>query len=240
MGKNRKRKRPAHGESEAAAYSSVSSFKWLEPVEGPRTPHSFFKESYCVSRNASKRENEGTTNDGDDHNDKIQNQIIHRHVNGLCIVTLGDGSVVPPKYDIKSIEFLAKEAPPSSTGEKRRRQAKMLKGGSVDNAVTPSTIIAQLKCSQTKGDCNYDQGEEEEEILVIPVYSCVWGTILELNHSITPEILADDPLLDGYLAIILPSGDFPPINHVNGAKQKAEEAGNDEPASEEKKLENDT
>lgn len=238
MGNSSKRKRPGYGESEAAAYSGVSSFKLIEPVDGPRTPHSFFKESYSVAINTSKFENEQTKTDDDDRNNKIQTQIVHRHVNGLCIVTLGHSVVAPNNnHNIKSIEFLTKEAPPSSTGEKRKRQAKMLKGGSVDNTVTPTTIIAQLKCSKSVGN-------DDEEEISIPVYSCVWGTILELNHSITPEVIADDPLLDGYLAIILPSGDFPPRNH-NAAKTKAGEKGeeeeerNDTEAPEKKKLKAD-
>jgi len=61
--------------------------------------------------------------------------------------------------------------------------------------VFPTTVIAEMRRAS---------GEP------IPILACVWGTILELNHSITPDILFDDPLLDGYLAVILPSGPFPP------------------------------
>jgi hypothetical protein len=71
----------------------------------------------------------------------------------------------------------------------------MLKGGKVEDAVTPTTIIAKLRLKS---------GE------AIPLYACVWGTILEVNHSLTMDILFDDTLLDGYLAVILPSGGFPP------------------------------
>jgi hypothetical protein len=186
MGKNRKRKRP-YGESTSLAYSSIS-FKSREPIEGPRTPHSFFSSSYSVSIADEKC----TESDGDatENSDKIT-QVVHRHVNGLCIVTIGD--FVPSS--VKSIEYLVTEAPTSSAAEKRKRQAKMLKGGSVEDAVSPSTAIANLIL---------------ESGTSIPLHACVWGTLLELNHCLTPEVLSDDPLLDGYLAVILPSGNFPP------------------------------
>lgn len=93
--------------------------------------------------------------------------------------------------------MVAKEAAACSAAEKRKRQAKMLKGGKVDDAVTPRTIIAKLKL---------ESGE------TLPLYACVWGTILEVNTALTVDILFDDPLLDGYLAVILPSGNFPPRN----------------------------
>ena len=46
----------------------------------------------------------------------------------------------------------------------------------------------------------------------IPFYACVWGTIVELNPEILvrPNLLVDDPLMDGHLAIIHPAGTFPP------------------------------
>jgi hypothetical protein len=44
----------------------------------------------------------------------------------------------------------------------------------------------------------------------IQIPAGVWGTVLELNTNVTPELLKKDPLLDGYLAIIMPTGPFPP------------------------------
>ena len=48
--------------------------------------------------------------------------------------------------------------------------------------------------------------------ITIPFYACVWGTIVELNPEILvrPNLLLDDPLMDGHLAIIHPAGMFPP------------------------------
>ncbi len=120
-------------------------------------------------------------------------QVVHHHVNGLCIVTAG--SRLPEKSIIDGIEFVAKEAPTCNAAEKRKRQAKMLKGSKVDDTVSPTTVIAKLNLASGK---------------TVPIFACVWGTILELNHSLTTDVLVDDPLLDGYLAVILPSGKFPP------------------------------
>jgi hypothetical protein len=195
MGKNRKRKRP-YGESTLLAYSSAS-FKLREPAEGPRTPHSFFSSSYSVSIGDDKC-TESHENEKEDSGSITQ--VVHRHVNGLCIVTIGD--IVPSA--VKSIDYVVTEAPASSAAEKRKRQAKMLKGGSVADAVSPSTVIANLILEN--GDS-------------VPLHACVWGTLLELNRSLTPEVLADDPLLDGYLAVILPSGTFPPKSTANQDKE---------------------
>jgi hypothetical protein len=38
----------------------------------------------------------------------------------------------------------------------------------------------------------------------------VWGTVLEVNANLSPELLRRDPALDGFLAIVLPTGPFPP------------------------------
>jgi hypothetical protein len=190
--RGRNRKRP-FGESSKIAYSSIS-FEARESTGRPRSPHRFFSSSHTatVSKDTEKGVPEDTQKDQNAATSAFNiNQVVHHHVNGLCIVTAGEK--LPPS--IKSIQFVAREAPACSNGEKRKRQAKMLKGGNVEHSVTPSTVIAQLEL---------ENGE------TIPLYACVWGNILELNQSLTPEVLVDDPLLDGYLAVILPSGNFPP------------------------------
>ena len=146
-------------------------------------------------------------------------QVIHHHVNGLCIVTVGE--TLPPassQVKIQSIEFVVSEAPPSSAGEKRKRQSKLLRGGGgggggganndsnnnklMKGIVTPSTIIANLKVIDN----------DTATTTTIPIYACVWGEVIELNHKLTSslDILQKDPLIDGYVAIILPTGKFPP------------------------------
>lgn len=183
-----KRKRP-FGESLRVAYDSIS-FSPIASSHHPRSPHRFFKESY----NAVIEENISVPAINNEDKPSFElSQVVHHHVNGLCIVTAG--SKLPEKSMIADIEFVAKEAPTSSAAEKRKRQAKMLKGGKVDHSVSPTTVIAKLSLKS---------GE------TVPIFACVWGTILELNRSLTPDVLLDDPLLDGYLAVILPSGSFPP------------------------------
>jgi len=159
---------------------------------------------------------QGTTDlSNTNNNSLVPKLVVHQHVNGLCIVTAGDvGAWLSSLYpthnhqtiqNFLQIEFVATEAPSCSAAEKRKRQAKMLKGkGNIDHIVTPLTVIAKLIVSNPNDDDNIAERTE------FPLYAGVWGTIIELNHGLSPKVLLDDPLLDGYLAIILPSGSFPP------------------------------
>mmetsp|Transcript_5789 Transcript_5789/g.11315 ORF Transcript_5789/g.11315 Transcript_5789/m.11315 type:complete len:271 (-) Transcript_5789:1843-2655(-) len=214
---SRKRKRPL-GNTLTEAYSSVS-FAPRKSTGMPDSPDFFFSASYNVGLSESTADEErkdvaySGVNNGSVH---IQ-QVVHHHVNGLCMVTAGDFSI-PPSKALKSIRFIAKEAAPCSNAEKRKRQAKMLRGrGKVDptGTVSPSTVIAELIVEDKKTD-EISGTEDVKEIgkintTIIPLRACVWGTILELNSgALTPQVLLDDPLLDGFIAIILPSGRFPP------------------------------
>ena len=183
MGRRNNRKRP-FGETIRNEYSSTT-FATRQSSGRPRSPHRFFSSSYTVK---------GSTQQTTTSPNTIIKQVVHKHVNGLCIVTAGE--TIPSS--VMSIKFVVNEAPASSAAEKRKRQAKMLKGSKVEDTVSPTTKIAELKL---------------EDGTVIPLSACVFGTILELNKSLTPEILKDDPLLDGFLAVILPSGDYPPPNN---------------------------
>lgn len=131
-------------------------------------------------------------------------QIIHRHANGLCVVTAGSG--LPSLKDVVRIEFVAQVADPCSAGERRKNIAKLLKKGRLfnnnnsDGIVTPTTEIARVHLQSGS---------------FISLCSCVWGTILELNTKVTAQQLVQDPLLEGYLAVILPTGPFPPRPRTN-------------------------
>jgi hypothetical protein len=209
----KKRKRPFGG-SLSAAYSTVSSFTARPSTGRPDSPHFFFKSSMAVSFNHISK-------DDDNHDIQIP-QVVHQHVNGLCIVTVADSYTlrVPPSSKVESIRFVVQEAPTCSAAEKRKKQAKMLKGGTVVGAVMPATVIAELTIvtmEETDDEKVNDTpiasrhtSSVTKRTTIVPLYACVWGTILELNHRLTPELLRDDPLLDGYLAVILPSGRFPP------------------------------
>eukprot|EP00980_Cylindrotheca_fusiformis_P017147 scaffold5276_cov134-Cylindrotheca_fusiformis.AAC.14 len=188
------RKRP-YGETTRKEYASAA-FEERRSTGHPRSPHSFFETSHSVSFTDLPPESP--------YMKHAIKQVVHKHRNDLCIVTAGEN--IPS--GVKSIKLVANEAKACSGAEKRKRQAKMLKGKEVEDAVSPSTVLAELQL---------ESGE------VIPLHACVFGSIIEVNENLTTEILADDPLLDGFLAIILPSGSFPPreshhVKHDNQAK----------------------
>jgi hypothetical protein len=195
---NRKRKRPFRESSYKTAYARIS-FEARADSGRPGSPHRFFASSYLASYSAA--ENTAI----DTHNGSALSQIVHHHANGLCIVTAGEK--LPAS--IKSIKYEVKESPDCSAAEKRKRLAKMQKGSSssslAEGAVSPSTVIAILEL---------ETGES------LPVYACCFGLVLEINHQLTPEILKRDPVLDGYLAVILPSGTFPPPKSMPGAEDQ--------------------
>ena len=176
MGK-RSKKRP-FGEITKREYASIK-FEERQAVEHPRSPHSFFETSHDIIFTDS------------DVPVEIK-QVVHKHRNDLCIVTAGEK--IPP--NVKSIKFVAGEAPAFSAAQKRKRQTQMLQGQKVDDSVSPSTTLVELEL---------ESGDK------VALKACVFGTVIELNKNLTPDVLKHDPLLDGFLAIILPSGDFPPI-----------------------------
>ena len=135
--------------------------------------------------------------------------IVHGHANGLCIVCLNKVS-----SNVKSIDYLVTAAPDCSAAERRKRQATLLKKGiqskTICGTVLPSTILANLVL---------DDGT------VQPIHAGIWGTIVEINENMSPELLKRDALLDGYLAIIQPAtGTFPPrtldLSHGNEGGNK--------------------
>ena len=199
VAKSRKRKRP-FVDTLSTAYSSVSFVPRVLNCEcRPGSPHFFFSSSYTVKHSdiESGKKEEAGCNSNDDTDVEIS-QVVHQHVNGLCMVTVGDLSI-PQSKTLKSIRFIAKEAPPCSNAEKRKRQAKMLKGkGKVDHIVTPSTVIAELVLEErTSTQETMDGNDTNPKTTIIPIRACVWGTILEINNANTPEVLLKDPLLDG-------------------------------------------
>ena len=243
--RRKKRKRSNDGNNAYSKAYGSTSFEKRESSGRPGTPHRYFATSYSATTNPTVSSNDHHTtatsnssepsksndtsniaeapqgsNSSTTESSKFESsnfrlsQVIHQHVNGLCIVTIGE--YVPQNID--SIDFLVSEAPPSSAGEKRKRQSKLLRGkggGNTNNnsnsnngnnkmngIVSPTTVIANLKIKDDSG----------ENCTTLPIYACVWGELLELNHNLTPDVLQKDPLLDGYVAVILPTGPFPPTN----------------------------
>jgi hypothetical protein len=200
---SRKRKR-SFGDTLATAYSSVSiAPRKLTCKPRPDSPHFFFSSSYDVIPSGFKSDQEGeNVVDPNNDVDVVIRQVVHQHVNGLCMVTAGELSI-PSSKILRSIRFLAKEAPSCSNGEKRKRQTKMLKGkGKVEHVVNPSTVIAELILEDRTSVHTNCESEtmvtKKTKTTIIPLRACVWGTILELNSTaLTPDVLLQDPLLDG-------------------------------------------
>lgn len=131
-------------------------------------------------------------------NDQSHGQVVHQHANGLCIVTPGPSKDLPAREDVVKIEFLVRVYDGNTGKNLRKLQAKCLsgkQGSNGDGTVMPDTEIARLHLRNDK---------------YISLFAFVWGTILELNSSVTPQQLVQDPMLEGYLAVILPTGPFPP------------------------------
>jgi hypothetical protein len=145
---------------------------------------------------------------------------IHTHRNGLCVVTAGDGE---KRSCVESFEMHSKEAPASSAGAKRKQQSAMLRGKERSDTVRPDHVLCTL-LSET--------GEKEE----LPC--AVWGTLLEINPRLSVNLLRDDPLLSGYLAVVLPTGPFPPPSMENSNKSNLGADPIDQNDDEEKRKKN--
>jgi hypothetical protein len=157
----------------------------------PGSPHRFFQASYTVSV-SQKDTIEQTKSVKESAPQVVAQVVVHQHANGLLILTS------TPRESVKNVKFLVKEAPESSTAERRKCHSKLLSGRNIadmQGITSPHTILAQFEL-------------ENGELQLIP--AGVWGTVLELNSQLAPNRLKDDPLLDGYLAVILPVGSFPP------------------------------
>ena len=187
-----KRKRPA-GDPLKDAYENVTITP-REPSGRPGSPHRFFQASYTVSvAQKGPIEQSRSVEESGSAPQSINEVVVHQHANGLCIVTAGK-----PRSNVKNIQFLIKEVPESSAGERRKCLSKLLSGRNIADTqglTTPNTFLAQLEM-------------ENGETQLIP--AGVWGIVMELNPQLTPDLLRDDPLLDGYIAVILPVGSFPP------------------------------
>ena len=203
----------------------------------PATPHRHFESSYtCEGRTAIASTSTGTddTPGPASSSERDCGQVIHRHANGLCVVTAGDiikkacsassassnnssstGDASNSSVGVRQVEFRIAPAEGQSVGSKRRKRmgkkTKKKKGSGDDGdgngdggddvesssgATRPSDILAvvELNCG-TRMELN----------------CCVLGTLLEINARLleNPSLLLSDPLLDGYLAVILPQGRLP-------------------------------
>ena len=160
-------------------------------------------------------------------------QVIHRHLNGLCLITAGDIlSQVKDASTISSVHYHVNISQMAQSSRGKIRAKKKTK----------------KKLSDTVEDRGSDGIVEPMDVLCTIALNngisyeckcCVAGTVLELNHRLIstnngdvqqyvdqtnvlqsegdrsvapndPSLLLTDPLLDGYLAVIMPRGAFPP------------------------------
>jgi len=259
------------------------SFRKRSSSGRPGSPHRYFDDSYTVSlegetdatsNNSAKNQlvdvqiidPESSSSDRHEptsaanRNEQVPanqhikgNQIVHRHLNGICIVTAGTvlqriahnsgieneaASVLSVKYHVN-----VSENAQSARGKLRAKKSK-LKGNIIsESPVHGFEIIHSGSVEPNDPLCTIMMSNGAEYIFKC----CVSGTILELNRRllnhttsndaysnameqterqpgavtqnadnnaspgpVDPSLVVMDPLLDGYLAVILPRGPFPP------------------------------
>jgi hypothetical protein len=158
------------------------SFEPIASSGRPGTPHCYFEASYRVKIDTIA---DDATISG------FPSPIIHRHANGLCIVTAGnlDG------LKVESLQFLLESSAAVGQPSEQKKQKKRQGRGNTNNRRPRDALLKMILG---------DGGS-----MMLPC--CVLGTVVEVNENITPELLTIDPLLDGYLAVIQPTGLFPPV-----------------------------
>lgn len=184
-------------------YKDWEFVKW-ERSNSPGTPHRYFQDVYTVRRKLNSLE---------DRN--CYEQVVHMHANGLAIITAGDTIRTmlrnlnrnSDEVSISSFKFNLDAAKSvTSVGGKRKTARKMRSGQVESETVEPDDILATVFLTNGQS---------------VELRCCVAGTLLEtnLNLDFTKDdrsiqercisLLRDDPLLDGFLAIILPLGNLP-------------------------------
>ena len=198
------RKRPRSKRNDDTTYRQhYQNFSYIPiPSTGrPGTPHRYFAESYAVRPKTETTDNQAPESPADETLTHMP--IIHKHANGLLIVTAGR-NYEWDKIDVHRIKLHPTPAPASSTGSKRKQQSAMLRGKkSADAApgvVRPDDTLCTLETTQ----------QPHHAAIVHKMPCAVWGTLLEVNPRLSVDLLKNDPLLSGYLAVVLPTGRFPP------------------------------
>jgi hypothetical protein len=199
------------------AYEGVT-FAPMESTGRPGTPHCFFKSSFRVTLPDTVDNADESTATAATATPRlvVSKMRVHQHANGLCVVCLDSDEIDSINFgnDCRSVQFTVSEIPDLSLAQKRKRGAQQLRGkhskSDVDvGTVLPTTTLCEIV---TPAKCTTDTvpttATTTQSTIAVPC--CVFGSVLELNHGITPSLLQSDPLLKGYLAIILPAGTFPP------------------------------
>jgi len=212
MGKSKKNK---ENKKSFEMYDGVNVEEYSQDTSKYGGPHRYFQNSYTVSlrgeRAGEENDAAGTSLEEEGASRKCMRQVIHRHANGLCVITVGEGL----EKDIDRVEFVKslgsdqknerKESASNlsnvkrdeSISNKKRKKMKLS-----ESMVLPKDVLARV----------YFVGENHP----LDFVCCVHGSLLELNVRLTakPDLLRSDPLFDGYLAIIKEKFRFPPSSQA--------------------------
>lgn len=194
----RRRKNKPRREDPYTSGSVKCTTSKIRSTGRPGSPHSVFQSSHHVTLTTTDDSAVGVTDDAvvttdttRPNDEAYERQIVHRHANGLCVVTVGD-AVGTTNAVVDAVEFLVACDDKAVGGKNKKKFQKNSQG-----MVRPTDALAKIR---------FDDGRE------LTLYCCVHGKIVELNRALVtkPSLLSHDPLQDGYLAIIVPLGAFPP------------------------------
>ena len=173
-----------------------------------------------------KEENRNTNNDVNNDDNKTNNQKIQFET-----------QKEQNELKIKQVEYTVSTSKSQTVGQKRKEAKKMKRGNSklFLNPKKGGTCVDgnDNNNNGSGGDGGGDGGGKSRgngnnngivkpgdvvakvtlsNGIVLYIHSCICGTVLEFNSNLedNPSLLIDDPLLDGYLGVILPNGSFPP------------------------------
>jgi hypothetical protein len=78
--------------------------------------------------------------------------------------------------------------------------------------VLPDSVLAigMYVTDDTMDTQQHQQQEQKQQKHQQPFLCGVWGTLIDWNQNLSPLLINDDALMDGFLAIVQPIGPFPP------------------------------
>ena len=257
VGNKRKRSRNNYQQTDnSTSYNGISFNKRSSSLR-PGSPHRYFDSSYDIlmEDTTSMLESEVTSNK---QSHGLGNQVVHRHLNGLCIITAGNviqqqlgsasnGDNKEEGIQIKDIKYHIQPSKDSQSArgkmrtkkKKRKKQKHQNEQANHHNATVEDGIADGVDSSKIEV-ANHDGYVLPQDKLCtvtlsngqeIQLKCCVEGTVIEINNRLVDgsnnssdtvasdsliaegdvSLLMKEPLLDGYLAVIMPSrGVFPP------------------------------
>ena len=258
-GDNKRKRSRNHKQQTDNNTSNGISFNKRPSTGRLGSPHRYFDSSYEILALEDTTSDDvlDTTSSKQSHSNG--NQVVHRHLNGLCIITAGN--VIQHQLGISSIDDDNKEdgiqiktikyhIQPSKDSQsargkmrtkkkKRKKQKHQNEQANHHNATVEDGKADGVDSSKIEV-ANHDGYVLPQDKLCTVTLSngqemqlkcCVDGTVIEINNRLIDgsnsssdtdtkdsstahgdvSLLMKEPLLDGYLAVIMPSrGVFPP------------------------------